>query len=193
MFLFCATTLVDAIYEEALATREAYCSSLISTASALQASRSNSGVRSGIGQPLAKQQDALRTTPAAMEERRPQTVDACVNTDDIKSDLPPQTAAPAAPVPQKKAQKKEEPKPPPPEEDDSSSDVLSVMIAMLFSTIFSLLWFVFVGLPLKMVKFTFLISVAAFVLSALWLFLADDHGAQAMGARIDYGFNPQMF
>jgi hypothetical protein len=53
-----------------------------------------------------------------------------------------------------------------------------------------LIWFVLVGLPLRIVSFTLVLVVSGSIMSLLWLLLADDHGAAAMGAALPrYGFN----
>ena len=179
---------VDAIYEEALATREAYCSSLISTASALQA-REEQGppVYDANGSSEIKVVEVVKQ----VEKPRPPVADACVGTEGEwtqetttasgtkpKSEAPAEKATPSKSSPSKIL-----------EEEESSSDVLSVFLGMIFSSFFGLVWLVLFRIPFRIFSFSLLLVSASAFASVMWLYLADDHGAQMMGAGIPYGFN----
>jgi len=176
--------LVDAIYEEAFAAREAYCASLISAAAVLQARKAQDPpMNSGGG--FAPQQ-----TLETVEKPRPLLVDACVGTEDFDGGEKEQQVAPAS-KPAAKSEAAETSKPPPKElvEESSSGDILSVFVGMIFSSLVGLVWLVLVRIPFKIFTFTLLVVTASAFLSIIWLYLADDHGAQLMGAGMQYGFN----
>lgn len=167
---------LDAIYEEAFAAREAYCSSLISAAAVLQA-RKEQGPRDGGSNPLPQQ-----TTPT----QKPQVEDACVGTEDLNAGSNDQQAA-TKQVEEVKPSSTS--KPPPKELESSSSDVLSVFLGMIFSSLVGLVWLVLVRIPFKIFTFTLLLVTASAFLSIIWLYSADDHGAESFGAGMKYGFN----
>ena len=167
----------DAIYEEAFAAREAYCSSLIATAAALQARKAE--------QPPPSTTNIGAFPQPTSEKARPDVTDASVQTDDwnVDKEMPKETAK--TPTPSKPT----EPVPKELVEESSSGDVLSVFLGMLFSSFFGLVWLVLVRIPFKIFTFSLLLVTAGAFLSVIWLYLADDHGAQMMGAGMQYGFN----
>lgn len=89
----------------------------------------------------------------------------------------------AKPTPQKQAPQPKE------LDEESSSDTLTVFLGMLFSSLFGLVWLVLVRIPFKIFTFSLLLVTTGAFLSVVWLYLADDHGAQTMGAGTQYGFN----
>jgi hypothetical protein len=68
--------------------------------------------------------------------------------------------------------------------DDSSTDILGSAIALFFSVIFSVIWFIAVGLPLRIVTATVVLAASVVVLSCLWLFIVDLSIADEMGATV---------
>lgn len=120
------------------------------------------------------------------EVKRPRSPvkDACVGTEDL--DLAAgkkEEAESAKPAPHKQS--------PQPKElvEESSSDALAVFLGMLLSSLFGLVWLVLVRIPFKIFTFSLLLVTTSALLSVVWLYLADDHGAQTMGAGMQYGFN----
>lgn len=178
------TILLDTIYEEAFAAREAYCSSLISAAAALQARKAEAPTNPGMNSSLQQHSLAMEAT----EKPRPVVADACVGTEDLNVGEKEKSAV--APSPSSKA-KLEASKPPPKEleEEASSGDLLSVVLGMMVSSIFGLVWLVLVRIPFKIFTFSLLVVTASAFISIIWFYLADDHGALEMGAGMQYGFN----
>jgi hypothetical protein len=80
-------------------------------------------------------------------------------------------------------------RPPPKDLENSSSDVLSVFLGMIFSSLVGLVWLVLVRIPFKIFTFSLLLVTTSAFLSIIWLYLADDHGAESFGAGMKYGFN----
>jgi len=118
------------------------------------------------------------------------TVDACVGTDEAvprptplsinEQPSPPTTATKTLPSTKKETE----------EDSASSSDALSAFLIFFFSTIYSLFFFFAIRLPLKILWWnTICIAMySSFVVG--WLYLADDNGAMALGAGVDYQFYP---
>jgi hypothetical protein len=123
-----------------------------------------------------------------VERARPLMSDVSVDTSDLQPIAPPVLDR-SEPVRAVEKPKEKPTKQAPPTEDDGASDVFSVMLGMLFSTVFSLFYLVLVRIPIRIVSFTFLATVTGVVVSMAWLYLADDNGAGEMGARVSYGFN----
>jgi len=177
---------LDEIYEEALSTRETYCSSLISTASALQANKLRpTEVQEKVKEVVKiKPVEVIKEIIKEVERPRPPTADASVNTD------PMEVPKPQAPEKQSKGISQPKSQSPPVEDpDDGASDVFSVLLGMLFSGVFSLVWLLLVRIPFRILSFAMLTVTAGAILSVVWLYLADDHGAQSIGAGLGYGFN----
>ena len=193
--------LADAIYEEAQATRDAYCSSLLSAASALKAAApSLAAVTAAAAASSAPPMDAPPALmppsqfPAPMqplESPPPQkspTSDACVGTEEVS--FPPAEQVKK----EKKDQAKPEPKPtkktPPPAEfeDDGSgsTDALSMMLGFIFETVFGIIYFFLIGLPVRVVKYSIVLVVLYVTLATTWLYLADENGAMDMGAMVNF-------
>lgn len=197
--------IVDAIYEEALATREAYCSSITSTASALQASNLRENKEVILPPPVLVREVPVET-PVYTERPKPQTMDACVGTEDMSFDpaqtqpsLEAQAVAPKEvpsthkPLSSTVVKEMNAPEPsatPPTEEEDAAHDVLSVMLAWVFTFCFKLVSTVFVTLPIKLFSFMVFGMVTVTLLSVLWMYVANDNGAQYMGAGMEHSFNP---
>lgn len=123
-------------------------------------------------------------------EKLPVTTDACVGTEDDLEDKtsakknPPTRQTQAAPAAEQAK------KQPPPLEEENSTDIFSVFLGMIFSSLFGLIWLVLVRIPFRIFTFSMLLVTTGAFLSVVWLYLADDHGAQSMGAGgIPYGFN----
>lgn len=118
---------------------------------------------------------------------KPQVTDACVGTDDDLKDgsdkhvtKPSSEAAKLSPKPAPKELEQQEPLP---------GDILSSLLGFIFSSLVGLVWLVLVRIPFRIFTFSLLLVTTSAFLSIIWLYLADDHGAQMVGAGIPYGFN----
>lgn len=197
----------DAIYEEAQATRDAYCSSLLSAASALKAAApSLAAVTAAAAASSAPPMDAPPALmppsqfPAPMqplESLPPQkspTSDACVGTEEIS--FPPPEQAKKEKTEQAKPESKPAKKVPPPAEfeDDGSgsTDALSMMLGFIFETVFGIIYFFLIGLPVRVVKYSIILVVLYVTLATTWLYLADDNGAMDMGAMVNFAGSYQQ-
>ena len=81
-------------------------------------------------------------------------------------------------------------KPPAPAEfeDDGSgsTDALSMMLGFIFETVFGIIYFFLIGLPVRVVKYSIILVVLYVTLATAWLYLADDNGAMDMGAMVNF-------
>ena len=198
----------DEIYEEALATRATYSSSLLATASALQAnvmqrvpeSPTNGMARESVKLTeveVIKEVEVIREVEVIKEDEvikeieraRPPMSDASIDTSDLQTVEGLSLTSNAIKKPVERQVAPESKQLPAVPEEDGASDVLSVMLGMLFSAIFSLLYFILVRVPIRIVSFTFLATFTGVFVSMAWLYFADDHGAKDMGAGMSYGFN----
>ena len=187
----------DVIYEEAQATRDAYCSSLLSAASALKAAAPSlaavaAAAATSSGPPMNAPPALMPPShfPAPMqplESLPPQTSptsDACVGTEEI-------SFPPAEQTKQAKPEAKPIKKTPPPAEfeDDGSgsTDALSMMLGFIFETVFGIIYFFLIGLPVRVIKYSIILVVLYVTLATTWLYLADDNGAMDMGAMVNFG------
>jgi hypothetical protein len=94
--------------------------------------------------------------------------------------------------PQGEMQQQREAKPPKQEIETSSTDALSSFILFFSRSLIGVFWF-FITIPFKMMKWTVLSSMFVSLLSMMWLYIADDNGATALGAGIDFHLNsPQV-
>ena len=79
--------------------------------------------------------------------------------------------------------------PSPPPEEEGASDVLSNVLGIFFISIFQLVYFLVVKLPIRIAVTTVLASIVGAALSIVWFYVASDNGAGEMGASLGYGFN----
>lgn len=160
---------LDAICEGALAVREHYCSSILSTGEAFRLRNSST--------PLPK------VTPIYVDDNefddtaplyKSPTSDANVGTEDLPflEQEDPSTNKSLAPPPPATAD----------EYHESGSDVLSTAVNLFFSTIFSTIWFFMVRIPFLIVTHIVVMVIAIVLLSVIRLYVADDNSAAAMGA-----------
>ena len=188
---------VDAIYEEAQATRDAYCSSLLSAASALKAAAPSlaavTATAAAASAPPMKAPPAMMSPsgfPAPMQQpleslpsQKSPTSDACVGTEEAAFN-------------QTKSEPKPEQKSPAPVEfkDDGSgsTDALSMMLGFIFETVFGIIYFFLIGLPVRVIKYSIILVVLYVTLATTWLYLADDNGAMDLGAMIDFAGSYQQ-
>ncbi len=78
-------------------------------------------------------------------------------------------------------QKQQQQQPPPDTDIDSgSSDVLVVFLGMVVSFVFNLIYGIFIGTPLKILRTCFVLVVASVVLQTLHLYLADGYNEWAL-------------
>jgi len=197
----------DAIYEEAQATRDAYCSSLISAASALKAAAPSLAAATAAA--AAASAPPMNAPPAMMppagfpapmqplESLPPQrspTSDACVGTEETA--FPPPEQAKKEKLNQTKSESKPDKKPPAPvefEDDGSgSTDALSMMLGFVFETVFGIIYFFLIGLPVRVVKYSIILVALYVTLATTWLYLADDNGAMDLGAMVNFAGSYQQ-
>lgn len=189
----------DAIYDEAQATRDAYCTSLLSAATALQMTGgvavSQPAHLQEAPPPLMHNSHMPAPGPGAVPAlKKSVTADACVGTEPMGP--PPATLqngagnVPERSVPDKTP--KSEPKPEQPADFDDglgSTDALSMMLGWIFSSVFNVIFFFLIGLPVRVIKYSIIFLSMYVLLATLWIYFADDNGAMTLGAGIDYGFN----
>jgi hypothetical protein len=157
---------LDDIFQGAKAVREHYSAAVVSMQSALE----RDGAKTIPGTPQA-------ASPMAVPAVKVPTKETGVGTEDVPKAMPAQ-------VDEKPAKKKKKSKDPPPEEP--SPGALVAAIGMFVNLISELIWFFFIRLPLRIVSTTIVMACAIFILATIQLYLADDRGAQAMGAAV-YG------
>jgi hypothetical protein len=87
-----------------------------------------------------------------------------------------------AQVDEKPTKKKKKSKDPPPEEPYSGAMLMAM--GMFANLISELILFLFILLPLRIVATTIGMACGIFILATIRLYLADDHGAQVMGAAV---------
>eukprot|EP00531_Pseudo-nitzschia_arenysensis_P000993 CAMPEP_0116130998 /NCGR_PEP_ID=MMETSP0329-20121206/8776_1 /TAXON_ID=697910 /ORGANISM="Pseudo-nitzschia arenysensis, Strain B593" /LENGTH=971 /DNA_ID=CAMNT_0003625409 /DNA_START=176 /DNA_END=3091 /DNA_ORIENTATION=+ len=142
---------LDEILEEALLVREQYCGTLTSTALAL---------------PDLKQQQSAQKPPAA---------------EAAKAKEPSKSQQPQKEPPKQEQQQMQHQQPPPGSDIDSgSSDVLVDFLGMVISFIFNLIYGIFIGTPLRIVRTTIVLIVAFTILQTLHLYLADGYNEWAL-------------
>ena len=187
---------LDPVYEEALSIRETYCSNVFSAALALEATSPKTG-----SSPLQGNQHSFHSFNVANQPQtvKPPMTDACTGTEDLP--LPPATSAPiesgAKPIPvqpdarnsskavnqtglkEKKSDMESFEK-----QDTGSTDILASFIIFFFSSIFSLLWFLFM-IPVRISKLSLTLMSVIALYQIVWTLLADYEGS----ALIDMNYN----
>jgi len=111
------------------------------------------------------------------------TSDACVGTEE--------TALNEA-----KSEPKPDKKPPTPAEFEAdasgSTDALSMMLGFIFETVFGIIYFFLIGLPVRVIKYSIILVVLYVTLATTWLYLADDNGAMDLGAMVTFAGSYQQ-
>ena len=229
----------DEIYEEAMSTRDTYCSSLLATASALKSTIQANPLPSPPNGMLVKvegsashesplqpvspmhptslaphsspmeleppvQNSSQSMRPPVVEENFAGAPTSQLPVREANSSQPMQPRSnnpepikverdnvPVLPVETKSEAKPKKVVPPAPSpvEEDAASDILSNLLGFVFLCIFQVCYFLLIKLPIRILVLTTLASVAGAILSILWLFLANDNGAEELGANFGYGFN----
>jgi hypothetical protein len=161
---------LDEIMEEALLVREQYSSTMISTALGFE-KRPPQQVPAPepASEPPGLSKAPSRDVAVETEEKGMMTVPKSVDVD-TGGETPEKSSAP-----------------PPAEETGSSSDVLTIFIGMILSSILGLVYFVVIGLPLRIVQTVFVFTVAYAILNMLYFYLAQDYNdwaVQQMGGSI---------
>ena len=156
---------LDEILEEALLVREQYSSTMISTA---------------LGFEKRPPQQVPAPAPASEPPglSKAPSKDVGVETEEkgmMTGGVPKSVDVDTGKTQQEKA-------PPAAEESGggSSSDVLTIFIGMIISSIFGLLYFLVIGLPLRIVQTVFVFTVAYGILSMLYFYLAQDYNDWAI-------------
>lgn len=123
--------------------------------------------------------------------QKPETAEIGVDTEDLPVPVGPPVSQPNEGANTDKAEKM--PTGPPMDIDDGP-DIVSFVLQSFASVLVWLVKTVFFTIPIRIVSFTLLSSIAFIVLSLVSLQLADDHGAVSMGAGFDSMFNrPGIF
>jgi len=122
--------------------------------------------------------------PAPMQPLEPlspqksPTSDACVGTEEIS--FPAQAGSDPKPA-------KKPPAPVEFEGDGSgSTDALSMMLGFVFETVFGIIYFLLIGLPVRVIKYSIIFIVLYVTLATTWLYFADDNGAMDFGAMVNF-------
>lgn len=180
---------LDEVFEGAVAARNHYCSSLVVAAAAMRSQKA-----SQLPALVVEQSPPVTMSMPMKQSPKPETSEICVGTEDLPFPAPTASAANGDPTPQENGKGKDKDripakkkKAPPPPADDN--DVLSVFMSMFFGTIFSVIWTIFVRIPLQILATTFYLLMGGMLLSMVWLYLAEDNGAGAMGAFTDSMYN----
>ena len=96
------------------------------------------------------------------------TSDACVGTEETAFN-------------QAKSEPKSDKKSPAPvqfkDDGSGSTDALSMMLGFIFETVFGIICFFLIGLPVRVIKYSIVLAVLYVTLATTWLYLADDNGA----------------
>lgn len=161
---------LDDVFEGARAVREHYCHAVVSTAAGLKASRRNSNA------PPPQSQQAQAPDPA----KKVATSNKNVGTEDLPFPAGDKGG-------QKENPKKKKKELPPP--DDNSSDVLAVFFGMFANSILSFLYFVFIGIPLRIMTFFVVFGSAVILLCLARLYMMDEYGAASLGGPVNVMYN----
>jgi hypothetical protein len=187
---------LDPVYEEALSIRETYCSNVFSAALALEATSPKNGSSSLQGNQHSFHSFHVANQPQAV---KPPMTDACIGTEDLP--LPPATSTtiesetkPIKVQPdarnsskavnqtgwkEKKSDMESFEK-----QGTGSTDILASFIIFFFSSIFSLLWFLFT-IPVRISKLSVTLMSVIALYQIVWTLLADYEGS----AMIDMNYN----
>jgi hypothetical protein len=168
---------LDEIFNGLVQVRDQYCASVVATVSVLRKrpKATTPALFDQDGPSIEKVDSGVQSDPMPSAESKPRVADVCVGTEDMPFAPPkPQQAAPA-----------ERPKETPP----SDISVMTTFIGMLFSSIIWVFYTVLVWVPFKIVSTTVFMFVAGLILSCIWLYVAEDQGAGAMGATLDVFYN----
>jgi hypothetical protein len=170
---------LDSIFEEALLVRQHYCSTMTSMAISLEQRPPAAPVERT--QPPKKQQQPIGIPESV------QFTDTTSGAED-KSSPPPPVAETnkTVQVAASPADKSALPSPSSGRHDDpasttgsssssGSADVLIVFIGMLFSTFAGFVYFLFIGLPLRVIQNTFITFAVYSIISMLYMFAAQDY------------------
>jgi len=194
---------LDSIYEEALKIRENYCSNVFSAALALKAT---SPPKQEIPNHLKNTEEKkipmkaedtrleFKVPSASHQDKHTEPKPDCSENDNVvapkdklegKKEMKIEAPTHVAPTPQKEQVQKQLP---PEEFDSGSTDVLSTFILFFFGSIFSIFCYT-ICIPFKLMKLAIWASLLYALLSVAWVYFADDNGALALGAGIDFRFN----
>ena len=167
---------LDEVVEGALLTREHYCATMISTAIGFKDRP-----------PIIQEREVIVEVPTTTQveppsqpvvAKKPEIREICVGTEDLLF-LPPATDKGEKADASKIAPEKSVEVHP---ETSGSSDVVTVFLGWLISSVLSLLWTIFIGLPLAIVRTTLVMTVSIALVSLIWMYAANDNGAYHMGA-----------
>ena len=164
---------LDEIYEGMRAVREHYCSSLVSTAAALER-RPRDGVP-----PLIQESMPSATKAEPSKDTR----HICVGTED----MPLPTPQPQIDSPEKRAlepSKKHVPQP-----IDDQPDALSTSINMFVSLIGTCIWTIVIKIPMWVLSTISFLVIACALLTIAWLHMVEVREAFEMGALSGASYN----
>ncbi len=115
--------------------------------------------------------------PLVVVEEKPMTSEIAVDTSDIPYDPPPPVESVQV-VEQKvstEAPTTSKPKTPQPQEESGSGDVLAIFLGMIFKSIWNLIYWVLIGLPLSIVRSSIVSVFVIVILSMVYLHLLEYH------------------
>ena len=150
---------LDELYEFALSVRGHYCTTVRSFAAALQLHPEPQRPPTALLPPSEEMVDK------EMKSIKVETAEKSVATDEIKGNRE---------LKENEDSQVSKPLPPLPD-DDNTSDVLASYIQRFFSTIFGIIWFIFIVLPTRILTTTVVMAVSAILLSYVWLLFIDEN------------------
>ena len=145
------------VLEEALNVRDQYCRAITSTALGFK-----------------DRPPAPAAVPASLSraEEKPKTLEIAVDTSDIPTDHVPPPASKATPP---AVQKEGKDSPQQQEEEAGSGDVLAVFLGMVFRSIWNLVYWLLIGLPLAILRGSIVCAFVIAILSTVYLHLVETH------------------
>ena len=153
---------LDQILEEALAVRDQYCSTMMTTALGFQ-----------------QRKPQLAPAPAAAQTAEKASVaEIGVNTMPTEIEIGEGKDKKVESKPEKETSKPKKQKEVDPVDDDDSSgaaDVLTIFLGMVAKSIFGFVWWIILGLPLAAIRTSLTFILATAVLGMLYLYALNDH------------------
>jgi len=190
---------LDTIVEEALATREMYCMSILSAAAVLQ----DVSIRESTRQAAAAAIVANSSSDRKSESPAPSSLVRNECTQNLNQLIPEKKSSNEL----SRAESKKTASPSTPEKaaiqsevsftdtrakeevDSGALDIISIFLTFMASTLLGIFWRVCVRLPLRVASFTFLLSVVGVSMSVLYAYLVRDGVYAVMNTGIKAGYN----
>ena len=213
---------IDDIFQEAIASRNSYCASLVSAVLTLQSvaesktkiSYTNPGLGSNFSSPKHYSEPSLvdksgvrdemhqwnnETEPSGSTARNCE-ISPTINVDKEKASESMQPMAEKSTTnPGIKQSEQTMPDTTSHTEFESksqenaqSSDVFSLLLSSMFTIIFDTLFFVFIKLPIKITTWSICMFFLTGMMLSVWLYFADDNGCYEMGAMMNDYIRPEF-